>query len=310
MKQRIVITGGSGFVGRALCRHLAGLDYEVVVLTRRVRDWGEGFSSVRQVEWDGRSVEGWAKEIEGSLAVINLAGENIAAGRWSRRKKQRILDSRIEACEAVVAAVRAAQQKPLVVIQASAIGFYGDGGDEKLDESSRAGRGFLADVVKQWEAAIEPVGDLGVRLVTLRLGVVLGRSGGILAKVVTPFQFFVGGHLGSGQQWLSWVHLNDVTGAIGTCLENDSCEGVFNLTAPEPVRAKEFFQVLGQAMRRPSWLHVPGIFLKLMLGEMAQEMLLSGQRVQPKRLLKEGYVFKYCRLDGAIEDVLTGLTGF
>jgi len=302
VKQRIVIVGGSGFVGRGLCRHLGRLDYEVVVLTRRVRDWGEGFSAVRQVEWDGRSVEGWAKEIEGSLAVINLAGENIAAGRWSRRKKERILDSRIEASVAVVLAVRAAKQKPSVVIQASAIGFYGDGGDEKLDEASGVGEGFLADVVKQWEAAIVPVRDLGVRLVTLRLGVVLGRDGGILAKVVGPFRFFVGGHLGRGRQWLSWVHLDDVTGAIGYCLENDSCEGVFNLTAPQAVRAKEFFATLGQVMRRPSWLHVPGFVLKIILGEMAQEMLLSGQRVEPKRLLEQEYEFVFESLREALAE--------
>jgi len=293
-------------VGRGLCRHLAGLGFEVVVLTRGVRDWGAEGTAVRQVVWDGRSVTDWADEVEGCLAVINLAGENVAAGRWSRKRKQRILASRIEASEAVVAAVRAAQDKPSVVIQASAIGFYGDRGDEKLDEASEMGEGFLADVVERWEAAIAPVQDLGVRLVTLRLGVVLGRGGGMLAKVVTPFRLFVGGHLGSGRQWMSWVHLDDVAGAIGFCLDNESCEGVYNLTAPEAVRAQEFFATVGQAMRRPSWLHVPGIILRILLGDMAREMLLAGQRVAPKRLVEGGYNFKYAQLAGALEDILTG----
>jgi len=306
MKRRVVVAGGSGFVGRSLCRHLAGWGYEVVVLTRQVSNWGGEFSSVRQVLWDNQTVGNWYREIDGSFAVINLAGENVAAGRWSRHKKQRILDSRISACEAVVAAVQTAKVKPAVLIQASAIGYYGDCGDKVVDESSAKGDGFLVEVVQRWEAAITPVGELGVRLVTLRLGVVLGRGGGMMAKVVTPFRFFVGGHLGDGKQWMSWVHVDDVAGVIGFCLEWESIEGVFNLVAPEVVRAREFFATLGQVMGRPSWLHVPGIVLKVFLGDMAREMLLAGQRVEAKRLAENGYVFKYCRLDGAIEEILTG----
>lgn len=300
MKKRVIVAGGSGFIGRALCRHLVRRGCEVVVLTRRVRDWGEGSSSIRQVVWDGQTTQGWQDEVEGSFAIINLVGENVAAGRWSRKKKQRILDSRLQATEAVVAAVRQAKEKPSVVIQASAIGFYGDGGDKILDENSESGCGFLADVVGQWEAAIKPVEE-SVRLVTLRLGVVLGRSGGMLAKVMPPFRFFLGGHLGSGQQWISWIHLDDVVGAIAYSLENESCAGVYNLTSPQAVRAKAFFQTLGQQMQRPSWLHIPGFFLKIMLGDMAREMLLSGQRVEPKRLVESGYVFKYPQLTEALQ---------
>jgi uncharacterized protein (TIGR01777 family) len=301
--RRVVVAGGSGFLGRSLCRYLVELGYDVVVLTRAVRDWGAGNCSVRQVLWDGRSVGLWGDEVDGSFAVINLAGENVASGRWGRRKKRRILDSRIAACDAVVEAVAAAKEKPVVVIQASAIGYYGDRGDEVVDETSSKGGGFLAEVVERWEAAVAPVGELGVRLVTLRLGVVLGRGGGMMAKVVTPFRFFVGGHLGSGRQWMSWVHVDDVLGTIGFCLERESVEEVFNLVAPESVRAKDFFATLGQVMGRPSWLHVPGFVLKVLLGDMAREMLLAGQRVAAKRLIVGGYVLKYSRLDGALEDI-------
>ena len=305
MKKRIVIAGGSGFVGRGLCRFYLARGYEVVVVTRGVRDWGEGFAAVRQVVWDGRSGGEWVAEVEGAAGVINLAGENVASGRWSAGRKRRILASRVESCAAIIEAVQQCKVKPAVVVQASAIGYYGDRGDEVVDESGEMGQGFLAEVVRQWEAAIEPVRDLGVRLAVLRLGVVLGRGGGMLAAVMKAFRLFVGGHPGSGLQQMSWVHLDDVAGAIEYCLANDSCEGVFNLTAPGAVTAKEFFATLGKMMRRPSWLHVPGFVLKILLGQMAEEMVLTGQRVAPRRLMESGFEFQYPQLPKALVEILS-----
>lgn len=303
---RVVITGATGFIGQALCRELHG-DYELVALSRDSRKAsGIVGDYARVAEWDGRSTGGWAHEIEGAQAVVNLAGEGIASGRWSRAKKASILQSRTHAARAILDAIESAKDKPKVFIQASAVGFYGARGDEVLDEGSSAGTGFLAEICRRVEMLIERVERFGVRWATIRSGVVLDTEGGALPKMMKPFRFHVGGYVGSGRQWFSWISLEDEVRAIRFLIENPEAQGVFNLTAPEPVTMKAFSSTLGQVMGRASWTFVPGFLLHLALGEMADEVLLTGQRVVPKRLSEAGFEFRHRELKGALDEIFRG----
>jgi uncharacterized protein len=259
------------------------------------------------VFWDGRTADGWGPLADGAHAIINLAGDNLAEGRWSEAKKNRILKSRLDAGAAVVEAVRGARQKPKVVVQASAVGFYGPRGDEEIDESSPAGQGFLADVVRAWEDSTREVEALGVRRVVIRSGLVLGRGGGVFPRLVLPFRFFAGGPLGSGRQWFSWVHLSDEVGAIRFLVEQEGLAGVFNLTAPNPLEEKDICRAIGKALRRPCWLPVPAFMLKLLFGEKAKETILEGQRVFPRRLVEAAFAFRYPDADAALPDLLQRL---
>jgi len=305
MALKIVITGGTGFIGRALSQQLLDHDYHVVVLTRNVERAKSILSPrVIPVQWDGKTLAGWVKQIENASAVVNLAGDNIASGLWTRKKKQRVIESRINAGKAIVTAIRQLKSKPGVLIQASGIGYYGDRGDEILDESASRGSGYLAELAEQWEASVQDVAGMGIRLVVIRTGVVIGKGGGFLTKVMLPFRFFLGGHQGSGNQWLPWIHLQDEVGAIQFLIENKDLSGVFNLTAPDPVTSKEFFKTIGRVIRRPSWFHVPGFVLKLLLGEMAKELILSGQRAIPGNLTQAGFEFRFAKLEAAIQDIL------
>ena len=260
---------------------------------------------VKIVNWDARTAEGWTDFADGAYAIINLAGENIGSGRWTERKKRRILESRLNAGGAVVEAVEKAGDKPKVVIQASGIGYYGNSGDEILEEMSLPGWGFLSDVAGKWEPSTKGVQSAGVRHVIIRTGVVLGADGGFLSRVILPFRLFVGGRLGSGHQWIPWIHIDDEVGAIVFLMEEEKSQGVFNLTAPNPLTSKDFFSLLGKVLRRPSWLPVPGFALRLLLGEMAKELILSGQRAMPKRLLDSGYEFLYPHAESALGQILT-----
>ena len=300
---RVVITGATGFIGRALCRELHK-DYEVIALSRdasraagSVGDWA------KVVEWDGRTTGSWLKQANGAFAIINLAGENVASGRWNEAKKAGILHSRLDSTRAVLEAVKQVNRKPNVVILASAIGYYGPRRDEQLDEASAAGEGFLAGVCERVEESAKKIEDLGVRCVVIRTGVVLGRDGGALAKLAKPFRFYFGGYLGSGRQWFSWISLDDEVAAIRFLTESGSAAGVYNLTAPQPVTAKELCATLGKVLHRPCWLPVPGFLLRLALGEMADEMLLSGQRVLPKRLLAAGFEFRHPSVEEALRAI-------
>ena len=263
-------------------------------------------NQVKIVNWDAKTAEGWANLADGAYAIINLAGENIGSGRWTERKKRRILESRLNAGGAVVQAVEQAESKPKVVVQASGIGIYGNRDDEILDESSLPGSGFLVEVAKPWEESTRKVESVGVRHVIIRTGVVLGADGGFLSRVLLPFRLFMGGRLGSGHQWIPWIHLDDEVRAIVFLIEKENLRGVFNLTAPNPLTSKDFFRLLGRVMRRPSWLPVPGFALRLLLGEMAKELILSGQRAMPKRLLDSGYEFEYPDAESALREILTG----
>jgi uncharacterized protein (TIGR01777 family) len=300
---RVVITGATGFIGRALCKALHK-DYEVIALSR---DAGRAAKSVgdlaKVIEWDGRTTGSWFKQANGAFAIINLAGENIASVRWNESKKAGILHSRLDSARAVLEVIKQVDKKPTVVIQASAIGYYGPRSDEQFDETSTPGKGFLANVCQRVESSAEEIEGLGVRCVVIRTGIVLGRDGGAFAKLVKPFRFFLGGYLGSGRQWFSWIHLEDEVAAIKFLMENEHLKGAFNLTAPQPVTMKEFSKILGKVMHRPVWLNVPAFAARIAFGEIADEMLLSGQKVLPKRLLNTGFDFKYTTVEQVLNDI-------
>lgn len=303
---RVVVTGATGFIGRALVRELASNGYAAIAVSRDPRRAAERLpGGVEALGWDGQTATGWGTSVEGALAVINLAGDNIAEGRWTEAKKARILTSRTEAGRAVVEAVRGARRKPSAVIQASAVGAYGPCGDEELDEGSALGTGFLASVVRLWEASTEAVASMGVRHVIARTGLVLGRDGGLWPRLALPLNLFAGGPLGSGRQWLSWISLLDEVRAIRFLLERGDLEGVFNLTAPSPVRQRDLCRTMARAMRRPCWLPAPAPALKILFGkEKACETLLAGQRALPKRLLSAGFSFRHPDAATAVAAIL------
>ncbi|MFZ2053338.1 MAG: TIGR01777 family oxidoreductase [Candidatus Aminicenantales bacterium] len=301
----IIISGGTGFIGRPLTTSLAEAGYEVAVLTRNPSKatglFGEG---VKAAAWDGRTSGGWIELASGARAIISLAGENIGAGRWTPKRKRAIVRSRLDAGQAVVDAVRKAPVKPKVLIQASAVGFYGSRGDEELDESAPAGRGFLAGLVQEWEDSTSEAESFGVRRVVIRSGLVLDVDGGVLPRLLRPFRLFVGGSLGSGRQWLSWIHRRDEVAAIRFLIEREDLAGVFNLAAPQPLTMNGFARTLGRAMRRPAIFRVPAVLLRLLFGEMAEESLLAGQRVLPRALLRGGFEFLYPDLESALGEIL------
>jgi uncharacterized protein (TIGR01777 family) len=302
--KRVVITGATGFIGRALCKDLSK-DYKVIGLSRDIRRASKSIGDFAEIfEWDGRTTGTWIRQADGAFAVINLAGDNISSGKWNRYKKAGILHSRLDTTRAIIAAVKQVDNKPSVVIQSSAVGYYGSCGAEKLNEQSPPGKGFLADVCKKVEFCTEQMQNLGVRLVVIRTGVVIGSGGGALPKLAGPFKFFLGGHPGSGRQWFSWISLQDQVAAIRFLLENEDQQGVFNLTSPNPVTMKKICKALGRVLHRPSLFRVPGFILRLRFGEMADDMLLSGQRVVPERLIDAGFEFEHSEIEQALSAVL------
>jgi uncharacterized protein (TIGR01777 family) len=302
---RVVVTGATGFIGKALCFRLLEEKYEVVALSRSKEKGEKVFGTdAKVIEWDGKSSEVWQDYANNAYAIVNLAGENIGSGRWTAEKKQSIIQSRLDAGKAVVEAVKSVEKKPKVIIQASAIGYYGLREDEIIDESFSAGEGFLANVVKKWELSTQEVESHKTRRVIIRSGVVLGKEGGAVLRLIKPFRLFVGGHLGSGKQWFSWIHLEDEIKAILFLMQREDLKNVFNLTAPHQLIQKDFARIMGKVMKRPSWFPVPGFVLRPVFGEMAKEMLLSGQRVVPRRLLEAGYRFVYPQAELALNEIL------
>ncbi len=292
---RVAITGASGFVGRALSERLRHEGHEPVAVRRD----GSG-----ELQWSTQEGFDPPDALSGYDAVVHLAGENIAGGRWNDARKKAILDSRVQGTRAVVEAIKAATPRPGVLVSMSAVGFYGARGSAELDEDSAPGVGFLAETTKAWEAEADAAGAIaGTRLVKLRLGTVLGE-GGALAKMLPAFKLGVGGRLGDGEQYMSWVHIDDVVRAIVHVLTHDDCEGTFNLTAPEPSTNAAFTQALGAALRRPTLIPVPKFALRVAFGEMADHLLLSGQRVVPKRLLEHGFTFKHPDLRAALASLM------
>lgn len=299
---RIIISGGTGLLGRALTASLLADGHEVIALSRSPQQASGLPQGLRTERWDARSGEGWAQLAEGAGAIVNLAGENIGAGRWTAERKQRILNSRINAGQAVVDAVQQATVKPGVVVQISGVGYYGPHGSEELTEQDEPGSDWMAGVAREWEAASAPVEALGVRRVVMRTGPVLSREGGALPLMTLPFRFYTGGPLGSGRQWLSWVHIADQVAALRFLMDNPEASGVYNVTAPYPVTYAMFARAAGRVLRRPAWLRVPALPVRLALGEMST-VVLDGQRVLPRRLLDMGFNFRFPVVEAALTDL-------
>jgi hypothetical protein len=296
MISRILVSGASGPIGAALLPSLKNRGYEVTRLVRRAPA-GEG-----QILWDAAKPIA-PEAVSGFDAVIHLAGESIV-GRWTAERKLKIRDSRVVGTSNLAQALAHAKDKPQVFICSSAIGFYGDRGDEVLNEESAPGKGFLPDVCREWEAATQPAVDAGIRTVQMRTGVVLSPTGGALEQMLTPFKMGVGGRIGSGRQWMSWIDVEDMVGAIHHILKSDLLRGPVNLVAPQPVTNAEFTKTLASLLSRPAIFPVPAFVVKLAFGEMGETVLLGSQRVQPEQLVASGYPFRFSDLRASLQNTL------
>jgi uncharacterized protein len=294
----ILVTGASGLIGTALVSSLTSHGHEV---TRLVR--GQQRSGEKAARWDPMAGTIDASALEGADAAVHLAGENIAE-RWTAAKKVRIRDSRVKGTQLLCETLARLSSPPQVLVSASAIGYYGDRGEEILSEESPPGRGFLSEVCRAWEAATEPAQRQGIRVVQLRMGVVLSPAGGALAKILPPFRMGLGGVLGSGRQYMSWIALDDVVGVIQHAIVTDALQGPTNAAAPRAVTNQEFTKTLGKVLGRPTVMPLPAFAARLMFGEMADELLLASARIQPTKLLASGYRFRYPELEDALRHLL------
>jgi uncharacterized protein (TIGR01777 family) len=288
---KIVVSGGTGFVGRPLCLLLIEHGHDVTVLSRR-RDENAADSRVRMVYWDGITRGNWEDALRGANAVINLAGAPIADRRWTAKRKKALIESRVGPTRLLIEALSALPRAPEILINGSAIGYYGPRDDQPLHETAEPGSGFLSDLCRRWEQEATLAEQLGTRVVCIRTGMVLGKQGGALPRMLLPFRLFMGGPIGSGDQWISWIHLDDLTGLIHWLLTTSHITGGVNAVAPQPVRMREFAATLGSVLKRPSWLPVPAWALRLVLGELAT-LMTTGQRVIPTVALQNGFEFRY-----------------
>jgi uncharacterized protein (TIGR01777 family) len=309
LTMRVIITGGTGLIGSTLANSLVKDHHEVVVLSRNKNKTSGLNSGVKVVEWDAKSAQGWGSLADGAGAIVNLAGESIAGEgfppkRWTDERKRRIRESRANAGKAIVEAVSAAQHKPAVVMQISGVDYYGKHDDELLTEDAPIGSGFLAEVTEVWEGATEPVEKMGVRRVVMRTAVVLSTKGIILTMMALPFKLFVGGPIGSGKQPFSWIHIDDLMGAIRFLMDTPAASGPFNLSSPQPVSNAEFGRAIARALGRPYYFPVPAFAFKLALGELSS-VLLEGQRAVPKRLQAMGFTFQHPEAEAALRDLFT-----
>ena len=294
---RVVVTGGTGFLGTPLVERLRADGHRVVIFTRHPR----GADDLR---WEPEALSTEAvRAIDGAAAVIHLAGASIAGGRWTTQRKALIRDSRVQSTRGLASAILTARQPPPVFISGSAMGIYGSRGDEPLTEDSTPGSGFLAGITVEWEREALAAAS-ATRLVLLRTGLALDRSGGALPQIASPFYFFAGGPLGSGRQYMSWIHRDDWVEVVCWALASASVTGPLNATAPNPVTNREFAKTLGRVLRRPAFMPTPALALRLALGEMADEMLLGGQRVLPAKAQALGFTFRYPRLEPALREAL------
>jgi len=293
---RVLVSGASGFVGRAVCRRLVERGDTVVRLVRDAE--GEG------IRWDPTAGRFDAAAAEGADAVVHLAGENVASGRWTAQRRAVIRDSRVKGTALLAEGLARLSLPPRVLACASAIGFYGNGGDEEQTERSSLGRGFLAEVCRDWEAACAPALSRGIRVVNLRIGLVLDGKGGTLARVLPLFRLGLGGRLGDGRQWMSWITRADLVAVIEHVLADDGPAGPVNAVAPGSVRNAEFTQALARVLGRPAFLHVPVLVLRAALGEMADELLLGGARVIPRVLAERGFCFQQAEIEVALRELL------
>lgn len=304
----VIITGGSGLIGRRLAASLAAEGHQVTILSRNPERISGLPASVQTAAWDGRSAAGWQAYADAADAIVNLAGASIKGdgflpSRWTPKRKQLILESRVQAGQAVMEALRAAPAKTRTLLQASAVGYYGPHGSEPVAEDAPAGADFLAGVCQQWEASTQEAESLGVRRVVLRTGLPLTLEGGAFPLLVLPFRLFAGGWFGNGRQYYPWIHIEDYIAALRFLLTTEHTKGVFNISAPYPQPNREFAATLGRVMRRPNWLPAPRFALQLALGEVST-VVLDGQRAVPMRLLQSGFTFIYPELGPALQDLL------
>lgn len=304
---KIVVAGATGFIGRPLVHSLRHDGHDVVVLTRHPRKASELFpDGVRSVEWTGAEVEdSWANELEGAGGVVNLAGASIGTRRWTKRRKAVIVGSRVASTAALVAAIArlSPEQRPRVFVNASGIDYYGDRGDEIVTEESSSGQTFLASVCIEWESAALAAERLGVRVVTMRTPLVVSRDAVAFRLLALPFRLFVGGPLGDGRQWFAWVHLADAVGLFRLALVDERVRGALNVVAPDLRPQKEVARMIGNALRRPSRVRIPRAPLRLVLGDQA-DLLLHGQRAEPRKARAAGYSYRYGDLDDALAEAL------
>lgn len=306
---RVVIAGGTGLIGRALSANLASDGHEVIVLSRSPERATRLPDGVRAEGWDARTAEGWGHLADGADAIVNLAGASMAGEgffptRWTDQRQRVISDSRIHAGSAVIAAVEQATQKPRVVVQSSAVGYYGFHGEEALTEEAEPGDDWGGRFTSEvWETATAPVEEMGVRRVVARSGIVFSTEDGALPRLLLPFRLFVGGPMGSGDQWYSWIHVQDEARALRFLIETEEARGAFNLTAPHPMTNGELAKLIGRAMGRPAFIPVPGFAMKLAFGEVA-DVVLKGQRALPQRLLDLGFEFRFPDAESALRDLL------
>jgi len=296
---KILISGSTGFVGSALCTVMQGRRHQVVPLVRGGRDAGGA-----AVLWDPLAGVLDHEQLEGIDAVVHLAGENVASGRWNAARKERIRASRVEGTRLLAARLGQLERPPAVAVCASAIGYYGSRADEVMREESTAGAGFLAEVVQEWEQATMPMRDKGIRVVNMRIGVVLSPVGAALERMLLPFRLGLGGRIGDGRHYMSWITLEDVIEAIAFALDNESLSGPVNTVSPGHVTNRQFTRALGRAVRRPTLLPVPAWLVRLAMGEMGEDLLLSSTRVEPVRLQQAGYEFHHPTIESAFEHML------
>ncbi|MBD2002971.1 MULTISPECIES: thylakoid membrane protein ThyD [Cyanophyceae] len=298
---KVAIAGGTGFVGSRLVERLLAEGHQVLILTRNPASVKPA-PNVEVVAYNPQESGAWQQSISGCDAVVNLAGEPIAEKRWTPEHKKEIINSRKIGTQKIVEAISKANPKPSVLVSASAIGYYGTSETATFEESSPSGNDFLAQVCQEWEAEAQKVKDTGTRLVIVRIGIVLAM-GGAIGKMIPPFKMFAGGPIGTGKQWFSWIHRDDLVNLILFALQQREVEGVLNATAPNPVRMNEVSQTLGEVLNRPSWLPVPAFALEVLLGDGAQ-VVLEGQQVLPKRTITQGFDYQYPSLKQALEEFL------
>ena len=303
----ILLAGGSGLIGRSLMIRLLADQHHITLLSRRPAGATRSLpDSVAVLAWDARSSGPWTDQLERTDAVINLSGESVAARRWNKRQKQRLVASRLDSTRALVNAIGRARRRPHLLVNASAIGYYGNVPDGIVTEADSAGTGFFPDLCRRWEAEAMRAEEFGLRVVVLRTGLFLDRKEGALPRFLIPMRLFAGGPVGSGHQGVTWIHRDDAVRAVSFILGHERLSGPVNLTAPGPVSMREFARTLGQVLHRPSWIRIPQWSVRLVLGEMAGPLVLEGQRVLPEKLLSEGFQFSYPTLLPALQNILQG----
>jgi uncharacterized protein len=300
---KIVIAGGSGQIGKTLVAELAARRHIVTILSRK--SYNSPISDKIAIKnWDGQKLGDWCKAIENADVIINLSGASIASGRWTKHRKKELLESRINSTRILAQAVSIANSRPSIFLNASAVGYYGNTGDIELNENLQKGTGFLSDLCGSWEQEALNIRKFGLRVALLRTGVVLDKNGGALKRMILPYRLFAGGHLGSGQQWIPWIHIEDLIKAVIFIIETESLNGPINLTSPNPVTNRIFAINLGKLLHRPSWFTIPSFLLRMILGEIAS-VVLEGQRALPSKLLSAGFTFKYPSIEIALTEILS-----